>query len=319
MMKFRQFVSKYQLFYESFGNPIHPTYLHEAAMIKNFMTANPLLKLPGDLVKWCMRFVLNKTNLILKNMSVELIVNKLREVFPGMFVVYTPETSKQIIIRIYFRHGQFKKGNSEANVKAFIDTVLNTTIRGVDRVLNTQVIKLNRTVIAADGSVKTTDEPIYAIQTTGTNLAEVVLIPEIDPFNVQSDSIIEMQEMFGIEAARQKIVTGMRWIGEGTVNIRHLYIYADDMTSTGVVTSVDRSGASRRETNNWLLRIGFSSPTRTLEQAMINSGIDLVQGVTAPLLVGACPRLGTMYNQFMIDEDMIRNNTTRANDLLDQL
>ena len=123
--------------------------------------------------------------------------------------------------------------------------------------------------------------------------------------------------MFGIEAARQKIISEMRQIGEGGINHRHYTIYADEMTYTGRVTSIERGGLSARERNNVLLRLGFSSPIQTIEEAGINAMIDNVDGITAKLLLGATPKIGTSYNSFHINEEVIKENIKDGDDYLD--
>jgi hypothetical protein len=187
-MKLRQFVVLWQIFFEKFGEPIHAKYKHEAAMINEFTKLNPLLNPPGDLVKWCIRIVLNKTTLILKNMALDLIVTKLRELFPDTFIVYTPENSKQIVLRIYLRNTMFK-GKIETNdVKAVKDEILNTIIRGVDGITNTKVIKMIRNKVNQDGSISINDNA-WGIMTNGTNMRGIMSNKYIDRYRTITDAI----------------------------------------------------------------------------------------------------------------------------------
>jgi hypothetical protein len=126
-----------------------------------------------------------------------------------------------------------------------------------------------------------------------------------------------MYEMFGIEAARQKIVSRLRELVD-VCNHRHYLIYADEMTYTGRVTSIESGGLKTRESSNVLLRIGFVSPLVTLEEAAANSMEDAVTGVTAPLLVGSIPRHGTLYNSYHINEEFVRANVKNPDQLLEE-
>jgi DNA-directed RNA polymerase beta' subunit len=139
----------------------------------------------------------------------------------------------------------------------------------------------------------------------------------IDGSKVQTDAIMEIYRTLGIEAARQKIITELRKLSP--CNHRHYLVYADEMTRNGRVTSIERGGLSAREASNYLLRIGFSSPIQTLEEAGINAVTDEVTGVTAPLLVGSVPRVGTLYNQISIDSEMVRKYHKTPDNMLELL
>lgn len=310
MMKLHHFVSKWQVFFEKFGEPVHSKYRHERKMFAEFAHLNPLLKPPGDLIKWCIRVEIDKTSLVLKNMPLELIVNRLREQHPSIYVVYTPENAPRIVLRIYMRNELFKGQIGLEHILKFNSELLATTIRGVDGILNTTVVKMIRNKIAEDGSV-VRDDDSYGILTSGTNMAGVLLHKYVDKYNVLTDAIQEVARVLGIEAARQRIVSELRNLVD-VCNHRHYLIYADEMTFTGRVTSIERSGLKTREGSNVLLRMGFQSPITVLEEAALNSMRDSVTGVTAPLLVGSIPKIGTLYNQLQVDVDFVQKNTKSA-------
>ena len=317
MIKFKQFIVLWQIFFEKYGQPVHPDYVHEAEFIKEFGERNPLLKPPGDLVKWCIRFVINKTNLILKNMSLELIITKLRELFPDLYFVYTPENSKKIIIRVYMRNTIFKSEINTNVVKDVKESLINTTIRGINGITNTTVIKMVRNKINEDGSISRNNN-LWGITTQGTNLPGIMSNKYIDCYNLQTDAIQETYRIFGIEAARQKIISEIRNLVD-ICNHRHYLVYADEMTFTGKVTSIESSGLKSREASNILLRAGFSAPISTLEDAAINSLEDNITGITSSLIVGSVPKIGTLYNSLQINEKFIQENVKRPDDYIEEL
>jgi DNA-directed RNA polymerase beta' subunit len=323
MMQLRQFVTVFQIFYEKFGKPMHPTYAHEREMIANFARLNPLMTPPGDLFRWCVRIVINKTTLILKNMTVDLIVSRLREIYPDIYIVYTGENTPEVVMRVYVRAG-LRDARGVGVFKANVETdhmvgvahmLIDTIIRGVNGVTNTNVVKQARTRVGADGGLESQD--VYLIETVGTNLSDVLANQNVDPRYVSTDAILETYRMYGIEAARSKIVNELRKLSE--CNHRHYLVYADEMTSTGRVTSIERSGLSTREASNYLLRMGFGAPIPTLEEAGVCAAKDEVTGVTAPLLVGSVPRVGTLYNSVQVDGDIVRSNVKKPDDILDTL
>ncbi len=322
MMKLARFVTSWHIYFEKYGVPVHPTTIHETAWINEFATANPLLTPPGDLIRWCIRFRLNKTTLILKNMSIELIASRLREVYPELYVIYTQEnntnSASNVILRVYMRNSMFKGAINTADVRVVVEACLSTIIRGVDRILSTNVVKMIRSQVNPDGSI-TMNDNVFGITTDGTNMRGVLLNKHVDKYYVQTDAIQEMSSMLGIEAARRAIIAGLDGLAISDIDNRHYMMYADEMTYTGKVTSIESSGIKTRENSNVLLRSGYSSPMATLEEAAINGMIDQVVGITAPLVVGSVPEIGSIYNSFYVNEEFVRENVINPDDLIAEI
>ncbi len=317
VMKFGQFVVSNHIFFEKFGEPQHTKFAAEAADIAEFIKINPLLTPPGDLVKWCIRIALNKTTMILKNMSLELIITRLRETYPDTFIVYTPENAKQIVLRIYMRSVMFKGAINTADVVFWKSEFATTIIRGVEGIVNTTVVKMLRNKINEDGSVSR-DDNLWGIATTGTNMRGIFANKYVDKLNVQTDAIQEMRGMLGIEAGRQKVISELRNLVD-VCNHRHYLMYADEMCFTGKITSIEASGLKTREATNILLRVGASSPLATLEEAAMNSLEDAVTGITSSLLVGTVPKLGTLYNQFYVNQEFVMKNVRSPESVIETL
>lgn len=311
------------LFYERFGDPIYKSTKHESAMIKEFLRNNPANKPPGDLLPYCIRFELDRKELILKNMPLEQLIEAIQLKFPLSYLVYSPENADELIVRIYVRTEAIKKGDVRVAFNDLIIKIEETVIRGIEGIILTEVVKrqIPRTYIAPDGSIQT--KKIYAIQTIGTNLPGVLAHPMVDPYHVQSDSIIEIAEIYGIEAAREKILNELKTIDSQTMESgpahQHYTIYADEMTSTGYVTSIERTGLSKREVENVMLKISTASPIQVIEDAALKGMTDHLDGVSALLMVGQTPLFGSSYNSLTIDEDFVKKNTTSVKDVLDGL
>lgn len=317
VMQLKRFVTLWEIYYEKYGEPVHSRTKHEVADILAFAKVNPLLKPPGDLVRWCIRIILNKTTLIVKNMSLELIINKLREAIPDIYIVYTPENSSTLILRVYMRNVLFRNIITTDDIKNIKNTLMNVVIRGVSGIINTEVNEILRNEITADGSIKRVEKK-YAITTTGTNLAGVLKLKYVDKYHVQTDAIPEIMRIFGIEAARRKIASELQMIVEGG-NHRHYMGYADEMTFTGRITSIERSGLKTRENSNVLLQVGASSPLAALEEAAVNSVRDEITGLTARLLIGDVPQMGTNYNSFHVNKEFVKKNIQKPDDILKSL
>jgi DNA-directed RNA polymerase II subunit RPB1 len=284
------------------------------------METNPLLRIPSDLTNWCIRFELSKINIVLKDISLDTIIEKIKIQHPYLFIVNSKESNPNIIIRMYVRSSYFtKKGDDDTiKVKALIDTLLNTPIRGIKNIKTVEIKNISRHKIENGRLVLDANE--YAIETFGTNLEDILLNKDIDPNTVISNSIIDTYRTYGIEAARQKIITEtQRFLQDSAPNSRHIKLFADEMTRTGKVTSIERKGLNKREYNNVLLRSTYSAPAQVFTEAALNNIKTPVYGVSAPRLLGATPKIGTLYSDILIDEDFVNKNDISLNNMLDDL
>lgn len=321
MMSLKIFLNSYQIFFEDYKQIIHPDYVNELQIIEIYEKHNPNIKIPNDLIKWCIRLDFNKEKLIEKNMKFESICYKLKELFPFLFIIHTAENADNIFIRLYIKSTHFKKSGDITldTIDSFInDSLLPSILRGIDTIYSTNTnTKIARTVIKDDESIEKNNE--YVIFTDGTNLEEIFQNSYIDPYLSQSDSIIEIYELLGIEAARNKIIIELMNMMPAADN-KHYMTYADSMTLTGRISAIDKSGIEERESNNILLNLAFSHPIQGLENASINSlESTCSSGLSAPLMVGQMPKYGSSYNTICINEDFIKDNLVDLSNQLNDL
>jgi DNA-directed RNA polymerase II subunit RPB1 len=305
MMDLMRFISATRIFFEDYGNPIHSKYTHESKMIKNFEKYNVGIDIPNDITKWCIRFNINKEEMILNSMKLETIITVLRIKYPSIFFVYTPENVDEIIIRCYIQNTISKHGASKID-EEFVINLMNeiqkTVIRGVHGIKSTNVINLVKSYIDDEGAIST--KITYGIATNGTNLEDIMDNEYIDKYRSQTDSILEFESMFGIEAARHKIINELRK-EMSDVSKEHCTIYADEMTYSGHVTSIHRTGLQKREMNNVTLRLSFQSPIQVIENAATDGLIDKISGISGPLIMGSSPNIGTTYNKIIVNEQFV--------------
>lgn len=319
MIPFKTFVANWQIFFEKFGEPTHPDYEHEKDMISDFLKKNPLLNPPADLSKWCIRIELLKEKLIFKHMDLETIYHKLRRVHQGVYIVYNAENADKIVMRIYRQTHAMKKGEITIDVvKEFKNKLLDTIVRGIPgiraAVVNDQ--QAAQSYITEDGSIST--RKVYNIFCTGSNISGILENPYIDPDYIQSDNIKEIERMYGIEAARYAIINEIRE-NIKNLNHRHYTIYADEMTFLGVVTPIERSGLGARELENIMLRASSEAPIDVLSDSAINSMKDVLSGISAPLIMGKAPKIGSLWNELAIDEKMVTEQTVSVSEFVEEL
>ena len=82
---------------------------------------------------------------------------------------------------------------------------MDTRIRGIRGITHVEVKSIIRHREQRDGGL-TRDSKEFAVETTGANIADILLIDEIDKNTMISTSIRDTYRVYGIEAARQKLI-----------------------------------------------------------------------------------------------------------------
>jgi DNA-directed RNA polymerase beta' subunit len=175
-----------------------------------------------------------------------------------------------------------------------------------------------RSVIKEDGSVGSEMKQIYAIDTDGSNLEDILDNPFVDPYRTQTDSIMEMAEMYGIECARAKIISELSTLMDAT-SAAHLTVYADVMTSTGIITSVERAGTAHRNRTNVTQRASYGAPIQVLREAAIYGYTNKINDVTGALATGTVPQVGTTYHNVTINTKFVEEAYKISETQLDEL
>lgn len=150
--------------------------------------------------------------------------------------------------------GNYIKVYAEKNYKelySFRDTLKNILIHGIRGIKDVAVVK--------EG-----DE--YVIRTYGSNLKEIMKIPEVDYTKVYTNDIYEVEKVLGIEAARNVILREISEIfrQQGLdVDIRHFMLLADVLTWYGEYMGVTRYGL-HAEKYSTLAKAAFETPIQNI-------------------------------------------------------
>lgn len=195
-----------------------------------------------------------------------------------------------IIVRV---EKAFKKVNIKDNILSFEPS--KQTIREL-RLLADKVRDLQISGIKNIGKVIIRkDEREWIIHTEGSNLGAVLKIDGIDKIRTTTNDIHEIEVVLGIEAARNAIVHELsRTLDEQglSVDIRHIMLVADMMTSEGMVKSIGRHGISG-EKSSVLARAAFEETGKHLLHASIRGEIDHLTGIIENIIIGQPIPLGT--------------------------
>ena len=169
---------------------------------------------------------------------------------------------------------------SYKKLQTMFDAIKGAKIKGIDNITRAVLSK-------TEGSWK--------IVTEGSNLKEVLKVEGVDADNVMTNSILEVADVLGIEAARNSIIhEAMGTLGEAglDVDIRHIMLVADLMTNDGYVKAIGRHGVSGKK-SSVLARAAFEITAAHLLHAAMVGEVDPLQGVTENIIVGQQVTLGT--------------------------
>jgi len=129
----------------------------------------------------------------------------------------------------------------------------------------------------------------------GTGLDKVLRTPGVDYLRTWTNSVIEMEEVLGIEAARSTIIDQIKYtMGEHGINIdiRHILLLADVMTFKGKVLGINRHGVHKMK-NSTLMLASFEQTTDHLYDAAVHCKKDEITGVSECIITGNMASLGT--------------------------
>ena len=169
---------------------------------------------------------------------------------------------------------------SYKKLQAMYDAVKTAKIKGIDGITRAVLSKT---------------EGYWKIVTEGSNLKEVLTVEGVDAQNVMTNSILEVADVLGIEAARNSIIhEAMGTLGEAglDVDIRHIMLVADLMTNDGYVKAIGRHGVSGKK-SSVLARAAFEITAAHLLHAAMVGEVDHLEGVTENIIVGQPVTLGT--------------------------
>ena len=158
--------------------------------------------------------------------------------------------------------------------------ILNMKLKGIPGITRVTVVK---------------EGEEWFIQTSGSNLGKVVQIQGVDPSKVYTNNVHEVAQVLGIEAARATLVRElMSTLDEQglEVDIRHIFLVADLMTSKGYIQQIGRHGIAGTK-SSVLARAAFEITVPTLAEAAVKGEVEDLKGVTENVIVGLPIPVGT--------------------------
>ena len=274
--------------------------------------------------KWILRFELDKESMLDKNISMDDVNFAIKTGYKNeVDCVFSDFNAKKLICRLRFNGVLDKKkktikpiisqkvheldqGDEIYKLKNIQDNLLNNTIlkgiKGIGKV-NLRKIKSN---LVKEGANYVNKEA-WVLDTTGTNLLDILSMNMIDKTKTYSNDIIETYKVLGIEAARQMIyneIVEVLEFGGSYVNSHHINLLADRMCATVKMVSIFRHGINNDNIGP-LAKASFEETPEMFLRAARHGELDLMKGISANIMCGQEGICGTNSFQVLLDIDKI--------------
>lgn len=230
---------------------------------------------------WVLRIVLDRRMMLDKNVGPKLIVDKLKSEFiDDLDFCHSDENALVPVIRCRIKReeedvGQETIDEEDLFLRRLEGHLLNAiALRGIQDIGRVFMVEKKNVQLNANGDYETFNE--WVLETDGINLKQVLTVDNVDQARTYSNSIVEIMETLGIEAARNALLKELRNVIEfdgSYVNYRHLSMLCDVMTKNGYLMAITRHGINRSDTSA-LMKASFEETVEILMEAAAVAELD---------------------------------------------
>jgi DNA-directed RNA polymerase beta' subunit len=274
---------------------------------------------PTQKSKWIIRMEIDAEKLLDKNITMDDIHFAITNSYSNeISCVFSDYNDANLVFRIRMNSDVFKKKTGSVEpldqsdkiymLKTFQDNLLNNIVlRGVSNIKNVMPRKLQNMVVKEDGKYVRKD--VWILDTTGSNLLEILGSDLIDGNRTFCNDIKEIYDVLGIEAARQSIYNEFVEVMEFSdvyINYHHLSVLCDRMTMTQNMVPIFRSGILNDDIGP-IAKATFEVHTEVFLNAARHADFDSMRGVSANVMCGQYGYYGTNSFNLVLDmKDMVK-------------
>tara|TARA_B110001452_G_C15241023_1_gene429660 strand:- start:3846 stop:8372 length:4527 start_codon:yes stop_codon:yes gene_type:complete len=271
-----------------------------------------------DKSKWIIRFTMNNVEMLDKNITMEDIHFALTNSYNNITCVYSDYNSDKLIFRIRInKTTQSNKKKKQKNItepldqsdeiyilKNLQDELLdNLILRGIKKIKKVTLRKITDNFEETD--FKFIKKELWVLDTVGTNLLDLLALDFIDCTKTITNSIIEIYNILGIEAARQAIFDEFSEVIEFDstyINYHHLTMLCDRMTCSDKMISIFRHGINNDDIGP-IAKASFEETPEMFLKAARHGELDSMKGVSANIMCGQEGYYGTNCFKLLMDMD----------------
>ncbi|GLI67975.1 hypothetical protein VaNZ11_012311 [Volvox africanus] len=263
---------------------------------------------------WLLRFEMNRGTMLDKGLTLGAVQKALQDEWEDFInVLVNDDNAEKLIMRI--RVIKTEEASKDESADPTEDTMLKLSaaimdvrLHGVPNIRKVFIRAENQHIYDRErGMFRKYEE--WILDTEGINLEQVLAFEGVDPRRTMSNSIIEVLEVLGIEAARAALLKEVRNVisFDGSyVNYRHLACLVDIMTCKGCLMAITRHGINRNG-NGPLTQCSFEETVDILYRAAMFGERDRLTGVSDNIMMGNMCPLGTGAFDLLLDESALES------------
>ena len=226
----------------------------------------------------------DRKKMIQSDITLEDIVGAVRKIGKAVIVAYYENLLNDVQL--------FVRLKDDTKFFKYVKMIMDTTIKG-----SKYIEKVN---IRSEGER-------FIVETEGIDLTHLQTLQSIDTSRTQCNDIFAIRKVFGIEAARAALLKEMYQVLAAYgiyVNHRHLMVIIDWMTWGGNINALTRHGVKKMmDDSTPLKRATFEQPVEIFHHAAVKGLKDTLSGVSEQLLIGNAPKIGSYYNDVIVDQE----------------
>lgn len=201
-------------------------------------------------------------------------------------------------------------------------------VQNLKRALPDVVIKgysgASRAIIQKDTSPNANGIYEVGLFVEGYGLQAVMNTDGVDGLRTKTNSILEVRDVLGIEAARKTIINEINAVMGAQMDIdpRHMQLLADVMTYKGEILGITRFGLAKMR-DSVLQLASFEKTPDHLFEAAVHMKTDKIEGVSECIIMGQTMGIGTggfeVVRSLNIQADQIGKKKTLFEDCFKEI
>jgi DNA-directed RNA polymerase II subunit RPB1 len=278
-------------------------------------------KVNNKMINWLFRIFLNKEQLLLTNITLFDIMNKIDDEFTYRNINKKKE-KKSILQNIKSYKILANNDNndkpiihlrlqlSDVNINLLnniVDVILDDIlIKGLNNIDDSNIIERNnRFITDKDGSLKQEKENI--IITKGINNIDIRYLNGVDLTQTICNNVNDIYELYGIEAVRTYIIEVLLdFIGKDA-NYNHISLLTDYICHYSYPIAINFHGMMKTDAAI-TSEAALQQPMTVLQDAAVFSKSDKVHGVSSQIITGQCITRGSCTCKLLFDTEKVLNS-----------
>jgi DNA-directed RNA polymerase II subunit RPB1 len=270
--------------------------------------------------KWIIRLALNKVEMLDKNINSDDVHFALMSSYSNLTCMYNDYNSDKLIFRIRINKNlQAQKKKKNKSVLETLDQsdeiyllknlqnelLDNLILRGVKNIEKVFLRKISDNFEEVD--TKYVKKDLWVLDTLGSNLLDILALDFVDKTRTTCNHIIEIYNIFGIEAARQSIFDEFSEVIEFDstyINYHHLTMLADRMTCNDKMVSIFRHGINNDDIGA-IAKASFEETPEMFLKAAKHGELDNMKGVSSNIMCGQEGYYGTSSFKVLVNNDVL--------------